>query len=78
MVGGLVMGVLNNGMSLKGISVDWQMTIKGIVLLLAVAFDVWNKRRSTVSNAATTVPVEDGSASGMPDQDQADDLVATE
>lgn len=44
-VGGLVMGVLNNGMSILGVSVDWQQTIKGIVLLLAVFFDVMTKNR---------------------------------
>lgn len=44
--GGLVMGVLNNGMSLMGISTDVQQFIKGLVLLLAVAFDVWNKNRT--------------------------------
>jgi putative multiple sugar transport system permease protein len=38
--------VLNNGMSLMGISTDVQQFIKGLVLLLAVAFDVWNKNRS--------------------------------
>ena len=46
-IGGLVMGVLNNGMSLMGVSIDWQQAIKGLVLLLAVAFDVWNKKRTT-------------------------------
>ena len=40
------MGVLNNGMSLMGIGTDAQQFIKGLVLLLAVAFDVWNKRRN--------------------------------
>lgn len=45
-VGGLVMGVLNNGMSLLGIGVDWQQAIKGAVLLLAVAFDIYNKRKA--------------------------------
>lgn len=45
-IGGLVMGVLNNGMSLTGVSIDWQQTIKGLVLLGAVAFDVWNKKRT--------------------------------
>ncbi len=43
--GGLIMGVLNNGMSLMGVGTDSQQFIKGMVLLLAVAFDVWNKRR---------------------------------
>ncbi|HHT64899.1 MAG TPA: hypothetical protein GX017_02300 [Clostridiales bacterium] len=45
-VGALIMGVLNNGMSILGISVDWQQAIKGIVLLFAVAFDIITKKRS--------------------------------
>ncbi|CAL9412933.1 Xylose transport system permease protein XylH [Streptomyces sp. enrichment culture] len=44
-IGGLVLGVLNNGMNLVGIGTDWQQVIKGLVLLAAVGFDVWNKRR---------------------------------
>ena len=44
--GGLIMGVLNNGMSLLGVETDFQQFIKGMVLLLAVAFDVFNKRRA--------------------------------
>ncbi|WP_240796270.1 multiple monosaccharide ABC transporter permease [Streptomyces sp. RFCAC02] len=47
-IGGLVLGVLDNGMQLLTIGEDWQQVIKGLVLLLAVAFDVWNKRRSAV------------------------------
>ncbi|MFD3355915.1 multiple monosaccharide ABC transporter permease [Streptomyces fradiae] len=45
-VGGLVLGVLNNGMNLVGVGTDWQQVIKGLVLLAAVGFDVWNKRRA--------------------------------
>ena len=45
-VGGLVMGVLNNGMSILGIGVDWQQAIKGLVLLAAVTFDVYTKSKS--------------------------------
>ena len=45
-IGGLVLGVLNNGMSLVGIGTDYQQVIKGLVLLAAVGFDVWNKRRA--------------------------------
>jgi putative multiple sugar transport system permease protein len=52
MIGGLVMGVLNNGMSLQGVSIDWQQTIKGLVLLVAVAFDVWNKKRTAGGGGA--------------------------
>jgi putative multiple sugar transport system permease protein len=45
-VGGLFMGVLNNGMSIIGVSIDWQQAIKGFVLLAAVAFDLYSKTRS--------------------------------
>lgn len=44
-IGALVMGILNNGMSLMGIGIDWQQAIKGLVLLGAVAFDVLNKNK---------------------------------
>ena len=44
-VGGLVLGVLNNGMSILGIGSDVQQVIKGLVLLAAVGFDVYNKRK---------------------------------
>ncbi|WP_411345443.1 multiple monosaccharide ABC transporter permease [Paenibacillus sp. WLX1005] len=49
-IGGLVMGVLNNGMSLVGLGIDWQQGIKGLVLLLAVAFDIYNKNKGTSTN----------------------------
>ncbi|MET4156904.1 multiple monosaccharide ABC transporter permease [Agromyces sp. PvR057] len=45
-IGGLIIGVLNNGMSIMGIGIEWQQVVKGLVLLLAVAFDVYNRRRS--------------------------------
>lgn len=45
-IGGLVLGVLNNGMSLVNIGTDYQQVIKGLVLLAAVGFDVWNKRKA--------------------------------
>jgi len=45
-IGGLIIGVLNNGMSIMGIGIEWQSVVKGLVLLLAVAFDVFNRRRS--------------------------------
>lgn len=44
-VGALVIGVLNNGMSILGIGVDWQNVIKGLILIFAVVFDVWNRKR---------------------------------
>jgi putative multiple sugar transport system permease protein len=45
-VGGLVMGVINNGMSLAGLSIDWQQVVKGAVLLLAVWFDIATKSKN--------------------------------
>jgi len=45
-VGGLIMGVMSNGMQLLGIDLSVQQMVKGTVLLIAVAFDVYNKRRA--------------------------------
>lgn len=44
-VGGFIMGVMNNGMSIMGVNVDWQQVVKGLVLLGAVIFDVYNKNK---------------------------------
>ncbi|GAA0954836.1 multiple monosaccharide ABC transporter permease [Virgisporangium aurantiacum] len=49
LTGGLIMGVINNGMSLLGAPSERVMLVKGLVLLAAVAFDVWTKRRAGVS-----------------------------
>jgi putative multiple sugar transport system permease protein len=46
MIGGLIMAVMSNGMQLMGIEQSIQQVVKGLVLLLAVAFDVYNKRRA--------------------------------
>ena len=43
------MGVMNNGMSLMGVGIDWQQTIKGLVLLFAVAFDVYQNQNSKIA-----------------------------
>ena len=45
-IGAFVMGVMNNGMSILGIGIDYQQVIKGLVLLAAVFIDVYNKRKS--------------------------------
>lgn len=47
-VGALIMGLLNNGMSIMGVGVDWQNTIKGLILIIAVVFDVWNRKRKAI------------------------------
>ncbi|WP_149204413.1 multiple monosaccharide ABC transporter permease [Actinotalea subterranea] len=49
MVGGLVMAVLNNGLQLMGVGADKVQMIKGLVLLLAVAVDVYNKSQGRPS-----------------------------
>ncbi|WP_120503817.1 multiple monosaccharide ABC transporter permease [Sulfitobacter mediterraneus] len=46
-VGAFLMGVLNNGMSILGIGIDYQQVIKGLVLLAAVIFDVYNKSKQS-------------------------------
>lgn len=49
MIGGLIMAVISNGMQLAGLSQGLQPIIKGLILTLAVAFDLWNKRRTSVA-----------------------------
>ncbi|MDS0139545.1 MULTISPECIES: multiple monosaccharide ABC transporter permease [unclassified Amycolatopsis] len=44
--GGLIMAVINNGMSLIGAPSERVMLVKGVVLLAAVAYDIWTKRRA--------------------------------
>lgn len=45
-VGAFMIGVLNNGMSIVGLGIDWQKVVKGVVLLIAVFFDIYNKNKS--------------------------------
>lgn len=45
-IGALFMGVLNNGMSIMGIGTDIQQVVKGLVLIFAVAFDIYSKSRA--------------------------------
>ncbi|GAA0933283.1 hypothetical protein GCM10009549_57520 [Streptomyces thermoalcalitolerans] len=40
-VGGLVLGVPNDGMNLLGVGTDGQQVVKGLALLVTVGFDVW-------------------------------------
>lgn len=49
LVGAMIMGVLNNGMSLMGLSQNLQNVVKGLVLLLAVAFEVMSRRGTKIS-----------------------------
>jgi putative multiple sugar transport system permease protein len=44
-IGAFIMGVMNNGMSILGLGIDFQQMVKGLVLLAAVFFDVYNKNK---------------------------------
>lgn len=46
-IGAILMGVLNNGMSILGIDANWQKAVKGLVLLIAVIFDVMSKKKQS-------------------------------
>ena len=50
-VGAIFMGVLNNGMSILGVDMNWQRAVKGMVLLAAVIFDVVSKRKKASKKA---------------------------
>ncbi|HEX2133225.1 MAG TPA: multiple monosaccharide ABC transporter permease [Actinophytocola sp.] len=52
--GGLIMGVINNGMSLIGAPSERVMLVKGLVLLGAVAYDVWTKRAGMAPSGRRT------------------------
>lgn len=47
-VGAFIMGVMNNGMSILGIGIDYQQVIKGLVLLAAVFVDVAYKGKRSL------------------------------
>lgn len=63
MVGGLVMAVLNNGLMLLGVGADRTQVIKGLVLLAAVAFDVYNKTQGKASILGRLFPAKEHASS---------------
>ena len=44
-IGAILMGVINIGMSIMGVDANYQKVVKGLVLLAAVIFDVVSKRK---------------------------------
>ena len=46
MVGAILLGVINQGMSIIGLDNNWQYIVKGAVLLVAVIFDVLSSRKA--------------------------------
>jgi len=75
-IGGLVMAVLNNGLQLMGIGADMTQIIKGLVLLIAVAFDVYNKSQGKPS--ITGLLARTFSSRSQPDQPSQDGSSQTE
>ncbi len=53
MVGALIMGVLNQGLSIMGVDATWVKTIKGLVVIAAVAYDLLSKKRKAELNLAS-------------------------
>ncbi len=68
-IGGLVMATLNNGLQLMGVGSDATQIIKGLVLLAAVAFDVYNKMQGRPS--ITGLLLRSRPPAGKPDEDPA-------
>ena len=44
-IGAFIMGVMNNGMSILGLGIDYQQVVKGVVLVAAVFVDIYNKNK---------------------------------
>ncbi|MFN8013219.1 MAG: multiple monosaccharide ABC transporter permease [Dermatophilaceae bacterium] len=65
-VGGLVMAVLNNGLQILGVGADATSVIKGLVLLAAVLFDVYNKSQGKPSITGLLMRNRKGSDSAAP------------
>lgn len=47
MIGAILMGVINLGMSIMGVDANYQKVVKGLVLMAAVIFDVVSKRQKS-------------------------------
>ena len=44
-IGAILLGVINQGMSIMGVSSNYQSVVKGLVLLVAIIFDVMSKKK---------------------------------
>ena len=45
-IGAILLGVINQGMSIFGLDNNWQYVVKGAVLLIAVVFDVVSNKKT--------------------------------
>ncbi|WP_024301896.1 ribose ABC transporter permease [Pseudogulbenkiania sp. MAI-1] len=48
-VGALIIGVMNNGLTILGVSSFWQYVAKGAVIVLAVMLDKWRQKQSGIN-----------------------------
>jgi len=56
-IGALIIGVLNNGLNLMGVSSFWQDVIKGVVILAAVYADVAKRKRAVAGKGKKAAAV---------------------
>lgn len=47
LIGALIIGVLNNGLNIIGVSAFWQQVVKGVVILIAVLLDRFKMAKSS-------------------------------
>ena len=48
-IGALIIGVMNNGLTILGLSSFWQYVAKGAVIVLAVLLDKWRQQHNSVN-----------------------------
>lgn len=48
-LGAFLMGIINNGMNLMGINSYWQLVVKGLIIMLAVIYSIYNASRKARS-----------------------------
>jgi putative multiple sugar transport system permease protein len=48
-IGGLIMSAINNGMLLMNLGAAWQQVVKAVIVLLAVLYDVYTRRKAGLS-----------------------------
>lgn len=61
LAGGFIMGFLNNGMNLFGIQAYVQQIVRGVIIVLAVIWDIYSKQRKTIRKLGN---IEDSIAKG--------------
>ena len=55
LIGAIVIGVMGNALNILGITAYHQQIVKGMLIILAVAMDLWNKQIKTRRKANETI-----------------------